>query len=502
MASEILGLFTSPEEYQMRQQQAQQQGQQNAALQFAQLNPFERANYGIFQGAQQLGSAGRRLFGGEDPQLRKISLRQQMISGTSPLGSNLPALDFTNPVALRQASIFALQQNRDPEFAEFLAKKAEEVQLNQATITAKLRAKPENVAASVQAAETRADAMRKITDLKRAQKENPTPALADEIAYYENIVNSLPIDAGAKPIEKLEINKRLTALRTDLRALPKGSPEAEDIQSQIDYLSGAKENKPNINKVGRAIGSNKPVFLDENENQMFIYEIGADGKQKRVLYTGGVDQTTTNISQSVSQKGETAFVEKLGALDAKDVSDARGLRDNSIAALSTLNDLAKLNEQDLYTGTYAKGRVGAANLLNTLGLASPKDQAALAASENYQKTSGDLILKTLGGRLGAGFSNEDRKFIEGLVPQLENSAQARRALIERMQRVNEKIIKETTRLEDYARANNGLKGFKPDIPLIYAPKSVAQTYTRAELEAAIAKKIRERDQGKGKGKGD
>jgi len=273
-----------------------------------------------------------------------------------------------------------------------------------------------------------------------------------------------------------------------LRALPKGSPEAEDIQSQIDYLSGAKENKPNINKVGRAIGSNKPVFLDENENQMFIYELGTDGKQKRVLYTGGVDQTTTNISQSVSQKGETAFVEKLGALDAKDVSDARGLRDNSIAALSTLNDLAKLNEQDLYTGTYAKGRVGAANLLNTLGLASPKDQAALAASENYQKTSGDLILKTLGGRLGAGFSNEDRKFIEGLVPQLENSAQARRALIERMQRVNEKIIKETTRLEDYARANNGLKGFKPDIPLIYAPKTDLQRMPKAELEAAIAKK--------------
>lgn len=499
MASEILGLFTSPEEYQMRQQQAQQQGMQNRALQFAQLNPFEKASYGIYQGAGQLGQAAGSLFGVQDPQLRKITMRQQMISGTSPLGSNLPALDFTDPVALRRASAFALQENRDPEFAEFLAKKAEEVQLNQATITAKLREKPANVAASVQAAEARADAMRNIDRLKKAQKENPTPEGADEIAYYENIVKALPIDAGAKPIDKIEINKQLNTLRKALRELPEGpSPQREDLQAEIDFLSGAKENKPSINKVGTAIGSNKPVFLDENENQLFIYEMGADGKQKRVLYTGGVDQTTTKISQSVSQKGETAFVEKLGALDAKDVTDARGLRDNSIAALNTLNDLAKLNEQDLYTGTYAKGRVGAANLLNTLGLASPKDQATLAASENYQKTSGDLILKTLGGRLGAGFSNEDRKFIEGLVPQLENSAQARRALIERMQRVNEKIIKETTRLEEYARANNGLKGFKPDIPLIYAPKSVAQTYTRAELEAAIEKKKREQEQGKRK----
>jgi len=488
MASEILGLFTSPEEYQMRQQQAQQQGQQNAALQFAQLNPFERANYGIFQGAQQLGSAGRRLFGGEDPQLRKISMRQQMISGTNPLGSNLPALDFNDPVALRQASAFALQRNRDPEFAQFLQKKADEVEKARVDIEAKKREKPANVAESVQVAQTAAELEDTVARLTYEQGIDPTPERARALAIAKNTLARLPAAAGAKPIEKIEINKQLNTLRTALRALPKGSPEAEDIQSQIDYLSGAKENKPNINKVGRAIGSNKPVFLDENENQMFIYELGTDGKQKRVLYTGGVDQTTTNISQSVSQKGETAFVEKLGALDAKDVSDARGLRDNSIAALSTLNDLAKLNEQDLYTGTYAKGRVGAANLLNTLGLASPKDQAALAASENYQKTSGDLILKTLGGRLGAGFSNEDRKFIEGLVPQLENSAQARRALIERMQRVNEKIIKETTRLEDYARANNGLKGFKPDIPLIYAPKTDLQRMPKAELEAAIAKK--------------
>jgi hypothetical protein len=74
MASEILGLFTSPEEYQMRQQQAQQQGQQNAALQFAQLNPFERANYGIFRGAGQLGQAAGSLFGAQDPQLQKITM--------------------------------------------------------------------------------------------------------------------------------------------------------------------------------------------------------------------------------------------------------------------------------------------------------------------------------------------------------------------------------------------------------------------------------------------
>jgi hypothetical protein len=133
MASEILGLFTSPEEYQMRQQQAQQ----NRALQFAQLNPFEKASYGIYQGAGQLGQAAGSLFGIEDPQLKKITARQQLLTGTSPMGSNLPALDFTNPVALREAARFALQQNRDPEFAQYLINASYDLEKNMADMRSK-----------------------------------------------------------------------------------------------------------------------------------------------------------------------------------------------------------------------------------------------------------------------------------------------------------------------------------------------------------------------------
>jgi hypothetical protein len=120
----------------------------------------------------------------------------------------------------------------------------------------------------------------------------------------------------------------------------------------------------------------------------------------------------------------------------------------------------------LISGTFANGRVGATNLLNTLGLTSAKDQDSLAKSENYQKTAGDVILATLGGRLGSGFSNADREFIQSLVPQLNNSPEARKQLIEFMVKKNQTIVGETTRLENYARENNGLKGFVPTIPLV------------------------------------
>jgi hypothetical protein len=94
----------------------------------------------------------------------------------------------------------------------------------------------------------------------------------------------------------------------------------------------------------------------------------------------------------------------------------------------------------------------------------------------------------LGGKLGAGFSNEDRRFIAGLVPSLETSRQARQQLIDFMTKKNQLIIDESTRLEDYARENSGLKGFKAKIPVVNAPApGSVQAMSESELKAAIEK---------------
>ena len=78
--SEILGLFTTPEQYQL----AQQQAQQAQAIQYANLDPMARANYGTFRAGQQLGGAIGGALGGEDPQLKMISQRQQIIGMIDP----------------------------------------------------------------------------------------------------------------------------------------------------------------------------------------------------------------------------------------------------------------------------------------------------------------------------------------------------------------------------------------------------------------------------------
>jgi len=74
MASEILGLFTTPEQYQL----AQQQAQQARAIQYANLDPMARANYGVYRAGQQFGNALSGALGGEDPQLQLIARTQQI----------------------------------------------------------------------------------------------------------------------------------------------------------------------------------------------------------------------------------------------------------------------------------------------------------------------------------------------------------------------------------------------------------------------------------------
>jgi hypothetical protein len=177
----------------------------------------------------------------------------------------------------------------------------------------------------------------------------------------------------------------------------------------------------------------------------------------------------------------------MGKLDAKKVSDAMVTRETASSTIKSLNKLASLPDNELITGQFATGRVGVANLIQTLGLASASDAKKVAGSQEYQKVAGDVILQTLGGKLGSGFSNADREFIQGLIPQLETNPNARRQLISFMQQKNQDIVAEAIRTETYARKNKGLSGFEPNIPMSVEPAKPRpySGLTNEQLDAKI-----------------
>ena len=106
MADIVPTLFgITPEMY----QQSQQARADAQALQYAQLTPFQQANYAIGRGANMLGGAIGRGLGGEDPELARISMRQQIARQINP----------NDPTSIEQG-ISALSQAGDPQGAMML----------------------------------------------------------------------------------------------------------------------------------------------------------------------------------------------------------------------------------------------------------------------------------------------------------------------------------------------------------------------------------------------
>ena len=241
--------------------------------------------------------------------------------------------------------------------------------------------------------------------------------------------------------------------------------------SETRVKDAVDKTKESIDKQNKAIEENTKVAnVNNNLKLAQLKKAGADEdairaqqikNAKAALDKSRIDEQKARKdfldanAKIEAERKQTEFEKLLDKKDADRVGNAMTLQENAIASLNSLNRLNQLDQSALISGSFASGRVGATNLLNTLGLTSAKDQDVLAKSENYQKTAGDVILATLGGRLGSGFSNADREFIQSLVPQLENSPQARKQLIEFMVKKNQEIVEETTRLENYARDKKG-----------------------------------------------
>jgi len=443
MATDIVGsLFgVTPEMYQeqrdlMRQKQA---------MEFAQADPRAQATFGLYRAGQQVGQALGGLMGAEDPQMRLISQRNALAK----------QIDMNDPESIMRGAQMAAQAGDTvaaSTLADYARKAASDLALIQQRTAEKMTTEQRNALAFASSVGRPGS-----PEFNRAYQDKFTELTTKAETTSTEMRNAAAI-AGAE--------------------FPVGSPQyIEKYRSELQRLTAKEPKVGNVKEVGVAMGSREPVYLDVNNDQQYIYQKGADGKQMRVPYFGGVDRTTATTKVQVDA-GENEFIKELGKLDAKAVASSMETKNSAISALNSLNRLNQLDQSALISGSFASGRVGATNLLNTLGLTSAKDQDVLAKSENYQKTAGDVILATLGGRLGSGFSNADREFIQSLVPQLENSPQARKKLIEFMVKKNQGIVDETTRLETYARENKGLKGYIPTIPIVNlganAPKPLSE----------------------------
>jgi hypothetical protein len=193
---------------------------------------------------------------------------------------------------------------------------------------------------------------------------------------------------------------------------------------------------------GMRMGANGPEYIPE-------YLQG----QERIR-AAGRQNTTVNMPAP-----ERAFNVEAAKLDAKQLDEWRESATKAHGGLSRIQEMKRLSGDALYSGWGAEGRLGVANFFATMGL--PVDQTKIANSQEYNKHAKELTLAMLKEGVGAtNISNADLAFVNETVPQLATNPQARVNLLNYMERRLGESVDRYQSADEYARANNGLRGFR------------------------------------------
>jgi hypothetical protein len=168
-------------------------------MDFARLDPFEAARYGLFRGASQLGDVAASAMGYEDPEIARAKARQGMLSG----------VDLNNPESLL-AKAQSLQAT-DPMAAQSLVAQANE---RQATLTAQQEA-----AAKREAEQRRLTSLAQVVQQKTGLSPEESLALAADPATVRELmkVETQVVEANGRQVL---INKNSGQVIRDLGTAP------------------------------------------------------------------------------------------------------------------------------------------------------------------------------------------------------------------------------------------------------------------------------------------
>jgi len=232
--SDILGLFTTPQQYE-QQRQAAMEAQ---ALRMAELNPMQQGQFGIALGAQQLGRAIGGALGGEDPQLKLISQRQQLAA----------QLDPSNPESYLKVAQIA-SQSGDQQFALAIADAGRQaaVQVAQANKERQLA-----VPADIQ----KAQMIPQIQDaIDQYSAMPPSPERDRAIRLLNNQMKVLVGDKTTNVAAPLQVAARIVEITKQQSTLPPESPEYKLLEAEKTQLQ-----RPEKPEARPSVGSDREAF--------------------------------------------------------------------------------------------------------------------------------------------------------------------------------------------------------------------------------------------------
>ena len=159
-----------------------------------------------------------------------------------------------------------------------------------------------------------------------------------------------------------------------------------------------------------------------------MFNVAPDGK---ITQVGGVAPTT------IIGAGETEWEKGVGKAGVETLTTIQNEAAAAGDMIASANYLENLMRDPAFTsGALAEPQMAYKKIVEALG----GDPANVGSLEAFQAVSSQMILDKMGGSLGAGFSEGDRKFVERMAPQLSTSPEGNRMILDMQRKVAERKI--------------------------------------------------------------
>jgi len=179
----------------------------------------------------------------------------------------------------------------------------------------------------------------------------------------------------------------------------------------------------------------KGIVFEDEKGQPHIQKFGPDA------------QTTVNLA------GEKEYERTVGKGYGETMLDLQKqgrAAQNSITSLKLMEKA--IDTPGFYSGSASDAVTAARKVAVSLGVA---DAAAAAPNELFTKISNKLVLDLAGGSLGTGFSNADRDYLASSVPNLANTPEGNKQIIQIMKKVEGRRAEVSKFARDYAKFHGG-----------------------------------------------
>ena len=296
----VLGLFTDPYQYVMRQNEMQDQ----SARRFAEMTPMQQAQYGIYRGASQLGGGLAGLMGVQDPQLQIISQRNAV----------LREIDQTDPQSII-AGARKLQQI-DPQGAASLVNAARQVEaarmqraVQESQIVRNLRERPTSRSELAKLQDDRAELV--------AQFGENDP----RVKQFDDLIAKKTTGKGIGA----EIAEGLAGVLSpkDVKAVPDfRNAVRQTIKPQVDVINATDQA---LNQLELSVKQNNPAAFNAARLQL-ARAIGGSGdiSNKEIQAAGGdpsiygrlIDTTSTLFTGTPTLEAQKNIEKTLQALQS------------------------------------------------------------------------------------------------------------------------------------------------------------------------------------------